>query len=88
MGTHTLLQSVIIQEEGSGTFLGQSLEGSGVAGEEFSMKSKKQRKLMKNTAHCKLHQKESQNKFVLKVFVQVSETFSFCTCPMAQETDL
>lgn len=47
MGTHTPLQSVIIQEKGSGRVLGQGLQGPGVVEEEHSMKNEK-RKLMKN----------------------------------------
>lgn len=59
MGAHTPLQSVIIQERGSGRVLG--LEGPGVMEEELKWKKNKQ-----TIVYSKLHQKESQNKFVFK----------------------
>lgn len=60
MGAHTPLQSVIIQERGSGRVFGKGLEGPGVMEEELKWKNKQ------TIVYSKLHQKESQNKFVFK----------------------
>lgn len=78
MGAHTPLQSVIIQEKGSGRVLGQGLEGPGVMEEEHSMKNEKwKKKERKTTVHSKLHQKESQNKFVFKFLYESAKVIPF-----------
>lgn len=77
MGAHTPLQSVIIQEKGSGRVLGQGLEGPGVMEEEHSMKNDKKKNSWKTTVHSKLHQKESKNKFVFKFLHESAKMIPF-----------
>lgn len=52
MGAHTPLQSVIIQEKGSGRVLGQGLEGPGVMEEEHSMKNGKTHEKLQFIVNC------------------------------------
>lgn len=92
MGAHTSLQSVIIQENGSGRVLGQGLEGSGVIEGEHSMKNEKgEKKLMKTLQFIVNYIKRNPRISLFSSFcMSQQKKVSFCSClqHMVQYTDL